>query len=310
MIINPVELKNFVENNPKLVTRKESKRYPGLFVLKYKNVVFYDNLWHVNPLLNECRGLVVDADYNVIVKPFTKVFNYQENGTKIDRDEMCRWVRKVNGFLGVVTYHPNYPELIYSTTGSLDSDFVDLVAKHIDPIKDCIKASCEGEHTTFMFEICDETDPHIINEKYGPWLIGMVIYFQGNPVQLMEKDGMSACLDMLAVDFGCLRPESGNAHFSEIVKMSKDCRHEGFMVYGYNSSTALKLKSPYYLTQKLFARMGENKLDGVLTNPNSVKAKIDEEFYPLISHISNNKEEFSRLSEQERLAFMRNFING
>lgn len=37
-----------------LIIRKESKRYPGLFTVKYHNRVFYDNLW--NDELIESRG--------------------------------------------------------------------------------------------------------------------------------------------------------------------------------------------------------------------------------------------------------------
>ena len=68
-MIDIKKIREFVENNPGLVTRKESIRYPGLFVLKYKRKVFYDNLW--TPELQELRGLVVDEDWNIVVHPFT-----------------------------------------------------------------------------------------------------------------------------------------------------------------------------------------------------------------------------------------------
>jgi hypothetical protein len=41
-----------------LLTRKESTRYPGLFVKKYTRKVFYDNLWSENDELLEARGHV------------------------------------------------------------------------------------------------------------------------------------------------------------------------------------------------------------------------------------------------------------
>lgn len=306
--ISASELKEFVENNPKLVMRRESKRHPGLFVLKYKREVFYDNLWHLNPLLLRCRGLVVDKDYNVVVEPFIKIFNYGENGTTIDRDEMCVWVRKVNGFLGVATYDARYSDdLIYSTTGSLDSDFVDLIAKHVDPLKDKIMKQVVGSglRTTFMFEICDETDPHIIAEEYGAWLIGARIFEDGP--ELLESS-----VDVVARLIGAKRPERGYARFSDIVKMANECQHEGFMVYsvhqGAGNGKALKIKSPYYLTQKLLARAGENKLIQLLNDPSSAKMKIDEEFYPLIDYISTHRGEFLLLDEQQRLKYMAEFI--
>lgn len=50
------ELRKFVEENPKLVSMRTAGE--GLYVLKYKKNVFYDNLW--NDYLEECRGTIVD----------------------------------------------------------------------------------------------------------------------------------------------------------------------------------------------------------------------------------------------------------
>ena len=126
-----VTKKEWLEANKSLVTMKESKNYPGLFVIKYKNKVFYDNLW--TPELQQCRGLVLDAHYNVVVRPFDKIFNYMENGTTFDRDDVVTYTRKVNGFMGAMTYSEDHG-YIYSTTGSLDSDFALLVKKHFTTV--------------------------------------------------------------------------------------------------------------------------------------------------------------------------------
>lgn len=298
------ELKEFVENNPRLVNRRESKRHPGLFVLKYDRRVFYDNLWHLSPLLMECRGLVVDADYNVIIKPFTKVFNYQENGTTIDRDELCTIVRKVNGFMGVATYAPHISDkLIYSTTGSLDSDFVDLIAKHVDQYEERIKNIGPG---SYIFEICDETDPHIIKEEEGAWLIGV------SDMEYEDAAYREDWLKMAADCIGCKRPEHRiDVRFSDIVKMAQECQHEGYMVYGNVSGTALKIKSPYYLTTKFLARAGDKKLmEGIFSNNiNVARQKFDEEFYPLIDYLRSHGDSFLVVGEQDRIGIIRAFLS-
>jgi hypothetical protein len=236
------------------------------------------------------------------------VFNYGENGTTIDRDEWCTWARKVNGFLGVVTYDRSIKEdgLIYSTTGSLDSDFVDLIAKHVEPLKDAIMECVVGVgskyKTTLMFEICDPTDPHIIPEEAGAWLIGC---------DLGETGGMQSefRLDYIAKEIGAKRAERGLDMFSEIVKMANECNHEGYMVYGNESGTALKIKSPYYLVTKFLARAGEQKLmSTILSGDPSARARIDEEYYPLIDHLATIPEEFKAMEEQQRIAYVREFL--
>jgi hypothetical protein len=58
------------------------------------------------------------------------------------------------------------------------------------------------------------------------------------------------------------------------------------------------------LVKKFVSR---NPTTGKLMSP-GVKQKVDEEYYPLIDHIQANIEEFYNLSEQERLAWVRNFL--
>lgn len=247
----------------------------------------------------ECRGLVVDRDYNVVIKPFTKVFNHHENGTNIDRNELCTVVRKVNGFMGVATYAPHVSkDIIYSTTGSLDSDFALLAERHIKPLEEELKGS-EG---SYIFEICDPSDPHIVFERPGPYLIGFVDQ-QG---QMDEY-----YLNLMGEDIGCRRPETYfNRAFNQVVKMAKECKHEGYMVYGNESGTALKIKSPYYLVSKFLARAGDAKLETLLINGDrqAFRQRFDEEYYPLIDYLIDHTHEFITTSEQHRLQMIQEYL--
>ncbi len=291
-------IRNFVESNPKLVSRKESARYPGLYVLKYKNKVFYDNLW--TPELMEMRGLVVDEDYNVVVYPFTKIFNRFENGIDIDRNEIVTAVRKVNGFLGCVTVGNG--RLIYSTTGSLDSDYVKLVEKHLGN-NPWFTPSMSNSYT-WMFEICDPSDPHIIYEKKGAYLIGGRSIYSRSMVS--EKD-----LDYLAKEMEVMRPSHEQIRFSDLVEKVKFVAHEGFVVYGKLNNGemgSLKIKSPYYLTNKFLARVRPEKFL-TLIEDGSIKRRIDEEYYPLIDYLVLNKDHFAALTEQSRISYIKEFLN-
>jgi len=264
-------------------------RYPDLFVVKYKNKVFYDNLW--TPELQEMRGLVVDKDWNVIVRPFTKVFNRFENGTDIPADEDVIAVRKVNGFLGCATLHYT-GGVIVSTTGSLDSDFAVLAEKLLSPYREKL---IPGK--TYMFEIVHESDPHIIKEIPGAYLIGMRDIRNGTLVSEHH-------LDSYAKRIGCLRPDWFKTTFGKVLEMTQRCRHEGFMVYG--KETTLKIKSPYYLVKKLFSRVNPEKIDDKWLN--TAKTWIDEEYYSIVEHIRANKDAFVQLTPEGRREFMEDFI--
>lgn len=285
--------------NASLLTRKESTRYPGLFVKKYTRKVFYDNLWHQNEELMEARGHVELEDGTVVVRPFTKIFNRGENGTDIDRDEICLCIRKVNGFMAAATYVPQLDEVVISTTGSLDSDFVALAESHLnDRVREVVKQyAIEEEPTTFLFEIVDETDPHIVPEEVGAYLIGYRAVSDDTPYRsFITKE---AVMDHLALSMGVHRPAWDVQRFSEIVHRARVCKHEGFVVYG-DKGTSLKIKSPYYLTMKAAAR----RKDIMSLN----KQNVDEEFYPLIEHLTLMGDSFTMMSEQERLDYMRDYL--
>lgn len=299
-MVTKEQLKAFVEANPKLVQRKESVRYPGLFVIKYKRNVFYDNLW--NDILIECRGLVVDANWNIVIQPFTKIFNRFENGTDIDRDAEVVVARKVNGFMATATYVEGHG-VVVGTTGSLDSDFAVMAEKWIRPdVKSVI--DLDGRDMTFMFEICDPSDPHIVAEQAGAYLLGArVLPATGD---YMSNAAHEQWLDEAADSMGVMRPEWKTARFSDVVQEAKTCKHEGFVVY--SKDTALKIKSPYYLVSKLFGRMGGEKLARGLENQQGLRAIVEEEFYPVIDYLATIKDQFIAQDEFQRLATVQAFI--
>ena len=162
--MNRESIKRFVEENPKLVKMRASDKYPGLFVLKYSKTVFYDDLW--NEYLEECRGTVVDADFNVVARPFTKIYNYgiEKNAPVIDPNEIVTAFRKINGFMVSVTWYNN--DLLVSTTGSLEGPYVDMARELINVDK--YRTVCRSNpNLTFMFECVHPNDPHIIEERAG-----------------------------------------------------------------------------------------------------------------------------------------------
>lgn len=296
------QLKEFCVNRPKLVARKESKRYPGLFVLKYARRVFYDRLFSTYPILEELRGLVVDADFNVISKPFTKIYNFLEEGagSNLTDDSLVNSTRKVNGFMATVKQYRG--ELLVSTTGSLDSDFVDMALEYLGGIE---------PHTldpdfSYMFEICHPNDPHIVPEKSGAYFLAMVAQDDGTTLysynfknQEDVRDLTRGFPDSINID-EWLNPRP-TMRFGDLKAEVKACEHEGFVITPVDDPTAtFKWKSPYYLVLKMFARKAD-----ILTLQ---KDRVEEEYFKLVKYIRQNATEFNALPEQDRLQYMREFL--
>lgn len=284
-----------------LIQRKESKRYPGLFVKKYSRKVFFDNLWNTSDELIEARGHVEDADGNTVVRPFTKIFNRFENKTDIDRDERVVSIRKVNGFMAAATFVPSVGDVVVSTTGSLDSDFVGYAERYInDRVKSVIRGlyGASGKSITYMFEICHPEDPHIVTEEFGAYLIGARTV--ESEAAYFSTPGLELMLDKIAGQMDVLRPDWQVCRFGDVVVEAEKCKHEGFVVYGQTSKTSLKIKSPYYLTLKACAR----KKDILSLD----KTRVDEEYYGLIDHLKELGNKFNEMEEQARLDYIVKYL--
>lgn len=270
--------------------------YPALRVLKYKRSTFYENSW--DEALLEMRGMIVNSENRIIVRPFDKVFNYSEriapNAIKpllpLADDALVVAVEKVNGFLGVATYVPELEEVIYSTTGSMQSQFALLVRQHLQK-HDTVFKRYPGY--SFIFEICDKNDPHIIQETEGAYLIGCRHIDSG-------KLKLESELDTLAEAFNFNRPNYEIMRFKTLKEKLKTSKIEGYMVY--KGAESFKMKSPFYLVTKFFAR-GVKDIEKKLSRQN-----VDEEFYPLIDHIKANLASFKALDEQGRVKFVRQFL--
>lgn len=290
-----------------LVTIKEQRG--GLKVIKYKNKVFYDNLWHLDERLLHCRGTVVDKDWNVVAFPFKKVFNYQENGVEIDLNRRVDLIHKMNGFMMAVSWHKG--ELLFSTTGSLESDYVNLgrdaiLGSTLINYND-LKCNRDTKALTLLFEVCHPSDPHIINEEQGACLIGAVDF--SNEYNLLTEDELDEIADIICAK----RPQQAlnNIKFSAALDLLKDVKHEGFMIRdSQTKETLCKLKSPYYLTKKFFMRVSKNRLKKLFEDKESLRKTIDEEYYPLLDFITENfsKDSWEMLDEVSRGNVVENIL--
>jgi hypothetical protein len=287
-------LKKFIEDNPKLVTMKESPAYPGLYVLKYTRKVFYTGRW--NNLLENCRGTIVDKDFNIVSYPFTKIFNYgiEHNAPRVSLKTPVTAFRKVNGFMAAASMHDS---LLVSTTGSLDSKYADM-AKELMDLKKVEEVCSLYAWYTFMFEVVHPDDPHIIPEEAGLYLLGYRFNNWNSPIETENLENLSA-----KDGFDCKVPEKIETTLDELIKSIKTVKHEGYVFYT-NDRVSAKLKSPYYLVSKLLARTRTDKLSKL-----NIKSKLDEEYYPLVDQVQKDIELFSTFSEQERLNYIREFFD-
>jgi len=264
----------------KLVVKKRTP--DGLNVFKYTRKVFYDNLWNKDARLLDARGIALDDDNNIVQLPFKKIYNFGENGTLVNRDRKVIAVRKINGFLGVITWHKDKP--LVSTTGSTTSNYVEMAAKHLSGPK-LNQVLKDNPDKSFMFEICDPLDEHIVPEKPGAYLIGARKKEINSP--LCHEAELDALAEILGDEV--MRPEIYVDIFGNIKKQLDKVKHEGYLIRDFETEEPLcKLKSPHYLSKKGLMRLGQGKVDLMWKKPEDFKQRLDEEFYGVFEYIIKN----------------------
>lgn len=299
--MNKEDLKNYVENNPRLVKFKKTSK-DNIFVLQYAKKVFYDNLW--NDYLEECRGTLVDKDYDVVSRPFSKIYNFrvEAKSPNLDDSVKVRAYRKVNGFMTALTWHNG--ELLISTTGSIDSDYVIYAREMMEasaPMEAWEQVVSQYPNLTFMFECVHPKDPHIIPEQPGMYCLGWREKTWESQIDgFNNHDAWNSLFFRLTGN----KVETFETTVGELVKLSKKVEHEGYVAYT-EDGVSFKIKSPYYLFNKFLARTKNPKK---LMNKN-IKQELDEEFYDLIDTIHADPNTFMAMEEQDRLEFIRNFLS-
>jgi len=300
------KLKEYVESS-NLVNMRECGDGAGIYVLKYKKKVFYDNLW--NEYIAECRGSIVDKDFNLVAYPFTKIYNYgieKESPVLEDNTEVTAF-RKVNGFMVAMTWYNG--DVLVSTTGSTDSPYVDMAKEMMlshmswpewQSAFYLLDYLLDMDNLTVMFECVHPNDPHIIPEKAGMYVLGYRVNEWGSKIGYDPS-----ILENLALRLNCHTPEYYNTTLSDVKYVTKYCMHEGHVFYT-NDGVSAKIKSPYYLTSKWIAR--NPRTDKLMDLKNDIKHQLDEEYYPMIDVIRANIVEYTAMDEQARLSWIRNYL--
>jgi hypothetical protein len=281
----------------------------GLKIVKYHNSVFFKNLWNEHPLLKECRGIILDAENNIVSHPFTKTYNVGENGTKLP-DFPFIATDKINGFMGQMFLYDN--KATVATTGTLDSDFVNLFKETLEKFGG-FKEGWETsksllfalKDTTLLFEVCSPKDPHFINETPGVYLIGA-----------RDEDGgmhTEATLDAMAKILNAhlmtniLRPKWRKVEREEEWQELLDKDIEGYMLRSIGDQDILaKIKVKYYLYRKFLARCGKNKVSRIFYAPveELFNSGLEEEFVIVVNKLRDKftEAQWLEMDEQERLA--------
>jgi len=89
-----------------------------LFIYNYTNKAQYDRVW--NEITLQCRGLILDADFNIVARPFKKFFNLEEHPANEIPTGPFEVYEKIDGSMGILYWLNNAPRI--ATRGSFISE--------------------------------------------------------------------------------------------------------------------------------------------------------------------------------------------
>lgn len=137
------------------------QHHPSLPLILYNYSKFA--LFYVknDPIIELCRGLICDEDNNIIARPFTKFYNYEEIEDKsiIPNLPFTIW-EKLDGSLGIMYWYEGKPHI--ATRGSFVSDQAIHAEKVLyERYQEYFNRF--NQDNTYLFEIIYPEDPHIVH---------------------------------------------------------------------------------------------------------------------------------------------------
>lgn len=270
--------------------------WSDLYILNYTKECAYKKNW--NKYTEECRGLIVDGDWNIVSRPFKKFYNdfeLEATGTEIPWDMKFKAYEKLDGSLGI-SYRDDSGEARIATRGSFGSD----QALHATRILHSKYGNVEmNPDYTYMFEII-YPDNHIV-VNYGDTddiiLIAAIETATGREADLSEFENSGF---KLAKTYDCTDLKSIRDQFS-------GNNREGFVIK-FENGLRMKMKYDRYFelhsamwglsekkTFKMYEEGGKDAIKDFITRLDEENTKIVREW---ISEFEQCTESVIRSAEE------------
>jgi RNA ligase len=150
-------LNTYIDNNF-IIANKHSEY--DIWILNYSPKAQFKKFWDIYTM--SCRGLIVDADGNILARPFQKFKNYEEHDpSEIDMTQDFEIFEKVDGSLIILFYYKLHMQWIIASRGSFISEQALEAKKMIDSNTYDIL----NKENTYIFEILYPENQIVVN--YG-----------------------------------------------------------------------------------------------------------------------------------------------
>lgn len=224
------------------------KKYPeGLIVLNYDQI----ESPKTNPLVVECRSLIIDEDFNIISRSFDRFFNYGEAEATFNPEGAVAYEKidgsliKIYNWKGVWYVSTRGTAFAESKVNGWDITFKEMVFKALNlTSEEGFQARCNdylGKPSTYIFEVTGLENRVVTRYNgYTLWFLASRYNWCG--------DYKDVFLSMIT-EFGAKLPKKFK--FSSVEGCIETAKHltdlqEGYVMYE-NGIPVCKVKSPAYV---------------------------------------------------------------
>ncbi len=262
-----------------------------LYIYNYTQKVQYDRVWNEITLI--CRGLILDADYNVIARPFPKFFNLGEL-EELEVPELDFEVyEKMDGSLGILYWAKGMPYI--ATRGSFTSvQSQKANALLYGKYKDCISNLDPGN--TYLFEIIYPENRIVLDYGDKEELVLLAIVETHTGKEFAVKD----------LGFPVVKRYDGIRDIAAIREMNDDTK-EGFVIR-FANNFRLKVKFKEYLRlHRIITQISSVDIWEYLSSGQSfeeVLEKVPDEFYQWVKKTrAGLQEQYTAIEDQCKADF-------
>lgn len=289
------ELERLVKE--KLVTRQ---KHPSaeLYIYNYSPSVQYDKLW--TPLIKQCRGLILDKDYNIVALPFPKFHNLSEHEQDNTLDpipnEPFVVTKKMDGSLGVAYFIDDIPYI--ATRGSFTSEQALFATKllHTKYKNTWEKLrSIRDFGATLLFEIIFPQNRIVISYGDKEELVLLAIRDH------YDRNKYYSAIWTTDYGFPVVEKYDGLKDYTKLSELEKE-NEEGFVVR-FKSGFMMKVKfAEYVRLHKILTQTSSRVIWELLRDKGDLKElleKIPDEFYNWVKNTKEGLEQDYRNIEKE-----------
>jgi hypothetical protein len=265
-----------------------------LYIYNNTQLAQYEKVW--NDITLSCRGLILDAAYNIVARPFPKFFNLGEMPDPLPATPF-EVSEKMDGSLGILYWADGEPFI--ATRGSFTSQQA-LVATQMLHEQYAAAIPLLDKTKTYLFEIIYPENRIVVN--YGAeknlYLLAVVDTATGT-----EPEPLSAYAHL---GFPLVKTYDGITDIEEL-KRKEEANREGFVIH-FQTGLRLKVKFEEYLRiHRIVTQVSNVVIWEHLKNGEPMEHlldKVPDEFYDWVkATIKNLQEQYQAIEAEAQQDF-------